>query len=413
MPPLRDWMSFTDLTTGPTDVSGGLAATLLGNVIHVFWINAGPTYGQLNHLTIDSNGVASAPTTVDAQAVDFCDVSVAVHKGAVNVFYSANRKPAFPEGGTLGVLRRASSTRRERSTSVTSMVTGSVHKVPSRVSSRWRAAPCPQATTCMCSTWPTEIATCQAIRTAWVRSSKTCATRRVTTTGPEVAGAPYIWFADTIDGMGGGGGKVPGDTGLSISAMLDVAGQAHVFYSLGRITGRPTGGFDLRHAEFNFVPPATQRWKLETLDGAGRTFADASGQARGRVGLGTACVLRDGELNVFYNDIDNANLRWGVKRQTFPWSFHTIDGQSDSLAGHGPRRYGRTADRISVGAKSAVRLGDQISVFYEDTDANVLRHAYKRPALPWMMEVVDGDTTVGGRVQTAVANRRRSCEAAS
>jgi hypothetical protein len=32
----------------------------------------------------------------------------------------------------------------------------------------------------------------------------------------------------------------------------------------------------------------------------------------------------------------------------------------------------------------------------------VLRHAYKRPGLPWMMEVVDGDTTLGGRVQSAV-----------
>ena len=38
MPPLRDWVSFTDLTTGPTDVSGGLAATVVGSVIHVFWI---------------------------------------------------------------------------------------------------------------------------------------------------------------------------------------------------------------------------------------------------------------------------------------------------------------------------------------------------------------------------------------
>ena len=34
----------------------------------------------------------------------------------------------------------------------------------------------------------------------------------------------------------------------------------------------------------------------------------------------------------------------------------------------------------------------------------MLRHAYKRPGLPWMMEVVDGDTTVGGRVRSTVAN---------
>ncbi len=270
MPPLRDWVSFTDLTTGPTDVSGGLAATVLGNVIHVFWINAGPTYGQLNHLTIDSNGVASAPTTVDAQAVDFCDVSAAVHKGAVNVFYCANRKPAFPEGGTLGVLRRAVlnpagafdlSDIDGDGVSSQGAIKGVVGLESSAVSAgndlhvlyvanRDRNVPGD----------PDGLgAVVEDLRHA-----------RVTTTGPEVAGAPYIWFADTIDGMGGGGGKVPGDTGLSISAMLDVAAQAHVFYSLGRITGRPTGGFDLRHAEFDCVHPQRSDGssRLSTVPGA-------------------------------------------------------------------------------------------------------------------------------------------------
>ena len=174
---------------------------------------------------------------------------------------------------------------------MTSMVTGSVPKVPSRVSSRWRAAPCPAGNDLHVLYVANRDRNVPGDPDGLGAVVENLRHARVTTTGPEVAGAPYIWFADTIDGMGGGGGKVPGDTGLSISAMLDVAGQAHAFYSLGRITGRPTGGFDLRHGEFNFVTPATQRWKLETLDGAGRTLADTAEREGGSVsGLPACCA---------------------------------------------------------------------------------------------------------------------------
>src|SRR5262245_3895523 len=36
LPGLRDWVFFEDLTSVTTDVSGGVAATVLGNTIHVF-----------------------------------------------------------------------------------------------------------------------------------------------------------------------------------------------------------------------------------------------------------------------------------------------------------------------------------------------------------------------------------------
>jgi hypothetical protein len=49
-----------------------------------------------------------------------------------------------------------------------------------------------------------------------------------------------------------------------------------------------------------------------------------------------------------------------------------------------------------------VSLGDQISIFYENRDDQVLRHAFKRTALPWMFETVDGDVAYGGRVRSAV-----------
>jgi hypothetical protein len=53
--------------------------------------------------------------------------------------------------------------------------------------------------------------------------------------------------------------------------------------------------------------------------------------------------------------------------------------------------------------EACLSLGDQISVFYEDFDENVIRHAYKRPGLPWMMEVVDGDTAFDSRVRSTLS----------
>jgi hypothetical protein len=403
LPGLRDWSFFEDLTSTMTDVSGGIAATVLGNVIHVFWIAPGANYGSLNHLTIAANGAIGPTTTVDPYAVDFSEVSAVVHRGAVNVFYCANQKPPWPKGGTLGVLRRAvlnpagtfdlTDIDGDGRSGTGGAIEGVVGLFCSAVSSgndlhviymatRDRNAPGD----------PDGLGgVIEDLRHA-----------RVTITGPEVAEAPFVWVANTIDGAGGGPGKVLGDTGGSIAAMLDVAAQVHAFYFLGRITGRTTGGRDLRHAEFDWVGSAGQKWKLETLDGAGSTFANAKGQMKGRVGLGTGCILHNGELNVFYNDITNGNLRWGLKRPGVEWAFETVDGLTNTLGGRGARRYGSTSDVILNAPKTAVSLGDQISVFYEDQDANVLRHAYRRPGLPWMMEVVDGDTTIGGRVKSAV-----------
>ncbi len=404
MPRLRDWVSFGDLTTVLTDVTGGIAATVLGNVIHVFWINAGTPYGVLNHLTIDSSGVIGPTTAVDTRAVDFSEVSAVVHRGAVNVFYCANRKPSFTEGGTLGVLRRGvlNPAGTFDLSDVDGDGTGSGGAIKGVVGLRNSAA----------SSGDDLHVVYMASRDRNVAGDpdglgavvEDLRHARVSITGPEVVEAPYVWVSNTIDGAGGGSGKVAGDTGGSIAAMVDVAAQVHAFYFLGTITGRTTGGRDLRHAEYDWVGGAAQRWKLETLDGAGRTLANATGQRRGRVGLGTGCLLHNGELNVFYNDIDNGNLRWGVKPQGYPWAFQSIDGLSNSFGGNGPRRYGATSNMIRVSPKTVVSLGDQLSVFYDDRDANVLRHAYRRPGLPWMMEVVDGDNFLGGRVRSAVGN---------
>jgi hypothetical protein len=402
MPRLRDWVFFEDLTSSPTEVSGGIAAAVLGNVIHVFWIGAG---AGLNHLTIDPDGVIGPTSTVDPRALDLSQVSAVVHRGAVNVFYCVAGTAPFPQGGALGVLRRGvlnpagvfdlSDVDGDGGHSGTG---GAILGVVGMIS-------------CAESSGNDLHVIYKAFRDRNVAGdpgdglggmADVLRHARVTISGPEVAEAPYVWVANTIDGAGGGPGQVSGVTGGSIATLVDQAAQVHAFYFVGTITGRPTGGNDLRHAEFDWVGGAAQRWKLETLDGAGRTFANASGQRRGKVGLGTGCLLHNGELHAFYNDMDNANLRWGVKLPTYAWAFKTIDGLSRSPGGRG-RIYGPTSNRILDAPKPAVSLGDQISVFYEDRDERVIRHAYMRPGLPWMMEVVDGDTAFAGRVRSSVS----------
>jgi hypothetical protein len=89
---LRDWVFFEDLT--PTDVSGGIAAAVVGNVIHVFWIGAG-----LNHLTIDPSGVIGPTSTIDPRAVDFSQVSAVVHRGTVTSSTASTGSRRSHKGG--------------------------------------------------------------------------------------------------------------------------------------------------------------------------------------------------------------------------------------------------------------------------------------------------------------------------
>ena len=93
------------------------------------------------------------------------------------------------------------------------------------------------------------------------------------------------------------------------------------------------------------------------------------------------------------------NLRHGVKPQVSGWSFETLDGASYYNPG---ARYGPTNFHVRRAPKAMVSLGDQVSIFYEDDDDHVLRHAFKRTGLPWMFESVDGDVAYGGRVRSAV-----------
>jgi hypothetical protein len=97
---------------------------------------------------------------------------------------------------------------------------------------------------------------------------------------------------------------------------------------------------------------------LETVDGAGQTFANVSGtQLRGKVGSGVGSAVHNGELHVFYNDDTNENLRWAMKSPGVDWHFETLDGMSE--APDEIHQFGPTSGGIRPTRKAVVSLGDQ------------------------------------------------------
>jgi hypothetical protein len=401
-PRLRNWVSFRDLTAAPTSIQGGIAAALLGDVIHVFYPQDDAIGPKLKHLTIDADGTIGPTDDVDSELLVppdnwfgtyFTKISALVHRGTVNVFYCVQRS------GALGVLRRAELNSAgawgandvdgdERAGTIGQIYAvvgpyngavsvGNTLHVLSHAPMDTYVSPPGEGFFTILSNSPLDV----------LRHARFD------------VGSP--WRASTIDGTGGPAGRVAGETGEGVSVMLDTASQVHAFYYLGDLADG-SDALDLRHAELAWTGGNNQTWRFETLDGAGRTFANATGQVRWSVGRGIGCMLHKGELHVAYNDNLNRNLRHGVKPQGSGWSFETLDGNTHTYIPDA--RYGPSRRRVRPAPKAMVSVGDQISIFYEYEGANqnVLRHAFKRTGLPWMFETVDGDVAYGGRVRSTV-----------
>jgi hypothetical protein len=396
LPAFPDWSMFEDLTSTDTRIDGGIAAALLDDVIHVLWVEAtGGGDDALRHLTIAQDGSVAGPTTLATAVAEISQVSAVVHRGALSVFFCQGRRPGLFQGGVLGVLLRGS---------LNAAGTLDLNDVDGSGGNGIRGVVGINNTALV--TGGELHVLYQAFRDRNVQGDPGDGLGAPiddlrwasTTLGPEVPGAPVVWTPRTIDGAGGAPGQVSGFVGSSIAALADAASQPHVFYALMSLDGRGQV-FDLRHAELDWTGADTRRWRWETIDGAGRTLPDATGQIRGRVGPGAGCAFHDGAMHVFYNEITNANLRWGTKAQGQPWRFATIDGMSTGAAG-GALRYGPSPNRMRNSPKAVLRFGDQLDVFYDDQGGARVRHAWLRPGLPWMFEVVDGDLAYDGRVRS-------------
>jgi hypothetical protein len=392
LPTFPDWRTFEDIAPVKmppiADPSLWVATVTLGQTVHVFWTDE----HSLKHCSIDLAGTVSPVEVVLAppQHQIMYEISATIHGGQIHVLAVSGTTLVRVRGTTGAWIRDDVDGRANVSVGAVEGFHGVFNSVVSDGS---------------------EVhALYYSDKDAFGKPTLDLRHGRftaVTITTSQGKVTTETWVLQTVDGAGGAG-RIQGDAGQSVQALTDQGGQVHAFYYMGQIDAAIKAGRDLRHAVLEPAPAGGWQWRCETIDGAGKTFANAVGQVRRRVGAGIGCAMHDHDLHVFYNDLDFSNLRWAHRSPGGAWKMETIDGDG------GPeRRYGRTTKRLLPGGKAVISNGNQLDVFYVDNAADI-RHAWLIPGLPWLYEIVDGDLDFDGRrssdIQFPMAATRRGNE---
>src|SRR5262249_27189877 len=145
------------------------------------------------------------------------------------------------------------------------------------------------------------------------------------------------------------GGRLNADVGQGTST-LEYNGMLEVFY------------FDLTHGDLRWAYAKNGTWHFKTIDGN----TTNGGRINGEVGRSPASFVYNGQLNVFYYDVGNGDLRhaWLVGKR---WNYETLDGNTTSG--------GRLNSDLGRGPTVDV-FNNQLHVFYYDWGNTDLRHAW-------------------------------------
>jgi YD repeat-containing protein len=139
-------------------------------------------------------------------------------------------------------------------------------------------------------------------------------------------------------------------------------------------------------------PAGAATWHIESLDGPG-SGAPAGGRVNDNVGQNNGTTLYGGQPHTFYYDGFAGSLRhewWDGGA----WHFETLDGPGSPYPG-------TTGHIVGFDANPAIVFGSQLHVFYRDSTALTLRHAWYTPGAGWAFEVLDG---AGGIAAGAVTD---------
>ena len=191
------------------------------------------------------------------------------------------------------------------------------------------------------------------------------------------------WLFETLDGLGGTHGRTLHRVGGCPSAAPYSVWLFITFYD-----------YDDRALRLGWFGGVD--WDFLTLDGKG----GSSGRISADVGYWSSMVSDGTSIRTYYSDATNQDLREGWWGGAADWTLATRDGQ----AGQG------TTDAIAGRIATAFHES-QVHVFYADTTQGQLRHAWSTPT--WSSEVLDGDSTLGGRVTHAVGSRGIAATSAS
>jgi hypothetical protein len=179
------------------------------------------------------------------------------------------------------------------------------------------------------------------------------------------------WHFETLDGQGGGAGRVAENVGGYVTGYADTSNQTLQLFYYSYTTK------SLRHAWSD-----TSGWHFETLDGQG----GANGQIMRAVGRGITAVPYLGGTQLFYYDAVYGNLRHAWYYGT-NWNFENLDGDRGAISGK---------DADTGYSPTVVNYNGTLQLFYYDNTNNNLRHAWFGSG--WNFENLDGDRgSVAGR----------------
>jgi hypothetical protein len=158
------------------------------------------------------------------------------------------------------------------------------------------------------------------------------------------------WRYETVDGAGGGAGRVNESVG-SDTATIVFHGMLHVWYY-------DIDGGNLRHAVLT-----PYGWIAETIDGAGGT----NGRVNADVGTFVSVISAYDQVHVFYRNETDSSLRHAFLTGS-SWAFETLDGSASPSTVSG-------IDRDVGSDTSAYLYGGRLNTLYFDHDAGALRRA--------------------------------------
>ena len=173
------------------------------------------------------------------------------------------------------------------------------------------------------------------------------------------------WHRQTLDGTTSSLGKSNANVGQNPTFLI-YHDQLQIYYY------DATSG-NLRHA---WWPGG--RWHFETMDGT----ASSLGGHNANIGLSTAAMVWNDQLQLYYYDATSGNLRhawWPGGR----WHFETMDGSSVSL--------GKLNSDVGKSISLTIYGNNQPQIYYYDATSGNLRHAWW-PGGRWHFQTIDGNS---------------------
>ena len=176
------------------------------------------------------------------------------------------------------------------------------------------------------------------------------------------------WSFETLDGPGSSiTGHSEDNVGATPNVVVPDSKTLEVFY------------YDVSAGTLRHAWEKGTGWHFETLDGSSGSVS----KAVANVGTDTTSAVYNGNLNLFYSDISNGDLRHAWENET-GWHFENLDGDAGSIAGYS----------ASVGHNPvAVVFGETLQVFYYDETYGNLRHAWEAPSVGWQFENLEGNSS--------------------